>query len=192
MGVSLIEFFIVEEMKEHLLSLRQWVGQQGKKNRQKLEKDKAERRRKIGLPPEDPDATKPSTPVVKEKKSSLPVKPPTKAEQMRECLRSLKQNHKDDKAKVKTTFNALLTYVKNVVKNPNEDKFRKIRLTNATFHARVGALQGRIEFLKLCGFEKIEGGEFLFLPRDKVDKAVLNLDGTELNNAISNPFFGVL
>ncbi|XP_028109263.1 histone acetyltransferase HAC1-like isoform X1 [Camellia sinensis] len=30
MGVSLIEFFTVEEMKEHLLSLRQWVGQEVK------------------------------------------------------------------------------------------------------------------------------------------------------------------
>ncbi|KAL7229626.1 hypothetical protein ACSBR2_008187 [Camellia fascicularis] len=111
---------------------------------------------------------------------------------MKECLRSLKQNHKDDEAKVKKAFNTLLTYVKNVATNPNEDKFRKIRLTNSTFQARVGALQGGIEFLKLCGFEKIEGGEFLFLPRDKVDRAVLNSTGTELNNAISNPFFGVL
>ncbi|KAK7828870.1 ubx domain-containing protein 1 [Quercus suber] len=54
----------------------------------------AERRRKLGLPPEDPSAVKPSAPVVEEKKSSLPVRPATKAEQMRECLRSLKQNHK--------------------------------------------------------------------------------------------------
>ncbi|XP_028090581.1 uncharacterized protein LOC114290807 [Camellia sinensis] len=162
------------------------------KIRQKLEEDKAKRRRKIGLPPEDPDAIKPSAPVVEEKKSSLPVRPATKAEQMRECLRSLKKNHKDDKAKVKMAFNTLLTYVKNIATNPNEDKFRKIRLTNAAFHARVGALQGGIEFLELCGFEKIKGGEFLFLPRDKVDRAVLNSAGTELNNAISNPFFGVL
>ncbi|GMP55560.1 hypothetical protein CsSME_00020341 [Camellia sinensis var. sinensis] len=69
--------------------------------------------------------------------SSLPVRPATKAEQMRECLRSLKQNHKDDEAKVKTAFNTLLTYVKNVATNPNEEKFRKIRLTNATFQVRT-------------------------------------------------------
>ncbi|KAI7987834.1 hypothetical protein LOK49_LG13G00212, partial [Camellia lanceoleosa] len=65
--------------------------------------------------PKEPDAAKPSTPIVEEKKSSLPVRPATKAEQMRE---------------LKTEFNTLLTYVKNVATNPNEDKFCKIRLTN--------------------------------------------------------------
>ena len=46
--------------------------------------------------------------------------------------------------------------------------------------------------MELCGFEKMEGGEFLFLPRDKIDPAVINSAGTELNSAINNPFFGVL
>lgn len=57
---------------------------------------------------------------------------------------------------------------------------------------RVGSLKGGLEFLELCGFEKTEGDEFLFLPRDKVDSAVLNSAGSELNSAINNPFFGVL
>ncbi|XP_028090281.1 UBX domain-containing protein 1-like isoform X4 [Camellia sinensis] len=136
------------------------------KIRQKLEEDKAERRRKLGLPPEDPVAAKPSAPAVEEKK--------------------------DNEAKVKMAFNTLLTYARNVATNTNEEKFRKIRLSNATFQARVGALKGGIKFLELCGFKKIDGGEFLFLPRDKVDMAVLNSAGTELNSAINNPFFGVL
>ncbi|KAL0368593.1 UNVERIFIED_CONTAM: UBX domain-containing protein 6 [Sesamum calycinum] len=153
---------------------------------------RAERRRKLGLPPEDPAAAKPSAPPVEEKKSFLPVRPATKAEQMRECLRTIKQNHKDDDAKVKTAFNTLLTFAKNVATNPNEEKFRKIRLTNPNFQDRVGKLKGSIEFLQLCGFEKIEGGEFLYLPREKVDIAVLHSAGSELNSAINNPFFGVL
>ncbi|KAH7521731.1 hypothetical protein FEM48_Zijuj07G0063700 [Ziziphus jujuba var. spinosa] len=94
----------------------------------------AERRRKVGLPPEDTSAAKSSAPVVEEKKSFLPIMPATKVEQMRECLRSLKQNHKE----------------------------------------RIGAMRGRIEFLELCGFEKQQGGEFLILPTDKVDRVVLN------------------
>lgn len=53
-------------------------------------------------------------------------------------------------------------------------------------------MRGGIEFLELCGFEKIEGGEFLFLARGKVDIAVLNSAGAELDSAIKNPFFGVL
>nr|GFA03506.1 UBX domain-containing protein 1 [Tanacetum cinerariifolium] len=161
------------------------------KIRQKLEEDKAERRRKLGLPAEDPTAPKPAAPVVEEKKSSLPVRPATKIEQMRECLRSLKQSNKDDDAKVKTAFNTLLTYIKNAATKP-EEKFRKIRLSNAAFQDRVGKLEGGIKFLELCGFEKIEGDEFLFLARDKIDKAVLTSAGGELNSAINNPFFGVL
>ncbi|KAK9146010.1 hypothetical protein Sjap_005913 [Stephania japonica] len=197
-GRELLEAKRIEEENERkrLLAFRKAEKEEEKrareKIRQKLEEDKAERRRKLGLPPEDPAAAKPASPVVEEKKSSLPVKPVTKSERMRECLRSLKQNHKDDDAKVKRAFQTLLTYVGNVAKNPNEEKFRKIRLSNPSFQDRVGSLEGGIAFLEHCGFEKIEGGEFLFLPRDKVDVAVLNSAGSELNSAIVNPFFGVL
>lgn len=58
--------------------------------------------------------------------------------------------------------------------------------------SRVGSLEGGVEFLELCGFEKIDGGKFLFLPHDKVDLAALNLAGTQLESALTNPFFGFL
>ncbi|CAI9776114.1 unnamed protein product [Fraxinus pennsylvanica] len=199
-GKELLEAKRIEEENERkrIIALRKAEKEEEKrareKIRQKLEEDKAERRRKLGLPPEDPAAVKPSAPPppVEEKKSSLPVRPATKAEQMRECLRNLKQNHKDNDAKVKTAFNTLFTYAKNVATNPNEEKFRKIKLSNPAFQDRVGNLKGGIEFLELCGFEKIEGGEFLYLPREKVDTAVLQSAGNELSGAINNPFFGVL
>lgn len=197
-GKELLEAKRIEEDNERkrIMALRKAEKEEEKrareKIRQRLEEDKAERRRKLGLLPEDPSIVKPSAPVVEEKKSSLPIRPATKAEQMRECLRALKQNHKDDDAKVKRAFQTLLTFAGNVVKNPDEEKFRKIRLSNQSFQERVGALRGGIEFLELCGFEKIEGGEFLFLARGKVDIAVLNSAGAELDSAIKNPFFGVL
>lgn len=53
-------------------------------------------------------------------------------------------------------------------------------------------MKGGVEFLELCGFERSEGGEFLYLPLDKVNMAALNLAGTELKSAITNPFFGLL
>ncbi|OIW19196.1 hypothetical protein TanjilG_04939 [Lupinus angustifolius] len=196
-GKELLEAKRIEEDNERkrILALRKAEKEEERRARekikQKLEEDKAERRRRLGLPPEEPSVSKPS-PVVEEKKSFLPVRPATKAEQMRECLRSLKQNHKEDDARVKKAFQTLLTYVGNVARNPDEEKFRKIRLTNQSFQERVGALKGGIEFLEICGFEKIDGGEFLFLPRDKVDMAVLNSAGSELDSAIKNPFFGVL
>ncbi|KAI4372826.1 hypothetical protein MLD38_011010 [Melastoma candidum] len=197
-GKELLEAKRIEEENERkrLLALRKAEKEEEKrareKIRQKLEEDKAERRRKLGLPAEEPGAAKPATPAVEERKSSLPVRPATKAEQMRECLRSLKQNHRDDDAKVKRAFQTLLTYIGNVAKNPSEEKFRKIRVTNPSFQERVGAFTGGIEFLELCGFEKIDSNEFLFLPRDKVDLTVLNSAGSELDSAIKNPYFGVL
>ncbi|KAL9327406.1 hypothetical protein ACSQ67_008051 [Phaseolus vulgaris] len=198
-GKELLEAKRIEEDNERkrLLALRKAEKEEEKRARekikQKLEEDKAERRRRLGLPPDEPSAAKPSpAPVVEEKKSFVPVRPATKAEQMRECLRSLKQNHKEDDARVKRAFQTLLTYIGNVARNPDEEKFRKIRLSNQSFQDRVGSLKGGIEFLEICGFEKMDGGEFLFLGRDKVEMAILNSAGSELDSAIKNPFFGVL
>ncbi|KAJ6809988.1 chromatin assembly factor 1 subunit A-B-like [Iris pallida] len=196
-GKELLEAKRIEEDNERkrIMALRKAEKEEEKRAReeirQRLEEDKAERRRKLGLPPEEPGSSKPVVPPVQEKKTFLPIRPATKVERMRDCLRSLKQNHKDEDAKLKRAFQTLLTYVGNVARNPDEDKFRKIRLNNQTFQDRIGSLQGGIEFLEQCGFQK-EGDEFLFLPRDKVDMAVLNSAGSEINSAISNPFFGVL
>lgn len=196
-GKELLEAKRIEEDNERkrLIQLRKAEKAEEQrareKIRQKLEEDKAERRRKLGLPPEEPSKVQPSAPVVEEKKSYVPVRPASKAEQMRECLRSLKQNHKDDDARVKKAFQTLLTYIGNIVRSPDEEKFRKIRISNPTFQERVGSLKGGIEFLEICGFEK-GSDEFLTLPRDKVDIAILNSAGSELNSAIVNPFFGVL
>ncbi|KAK9281233.1 hypothetical protein L1049_004128 [Liquidambar formosana] len=103
------------------------------KIRQKLQQDKVERRLKLGLPRENPAAIKPSTPGELEIKNSLPLKSDIKAEHMRECLRFIKRNYKDDDARVKRAFQTLLIYVGNVAKNPNEEKFRKIRFSNPSF-----------------------------------------------------------
>ncbi|KAJ6941703.1 UBX domain-containing protein 1-like [Populus alba x Populus x berolinensis] len=125
-------------------------------------------------------------------KNYVSVASVSKVEKLRECLRSLKRSHKDDDARVKRAFQTLLVYVGNVAQNPDREKFRKIRIGNPLFQNRVGRLIGGIEFLELCGFERIEEDKFLFLPRDKVDLAVLNSAGLEIKSAMSNPFFGLL
>ena len=38
---------------------------------------------------------------------------------------------------MKRAFQTLLTYIGNVAKSPDEEKFRKIRLTNATFQVKL-------------------------------------------------------
>lgn len=57
----------------------------------------------------------------------------------------------EEDAKVKRAFQTLLTYVGNVARSPDEEKFRKIRLTNATFqvlHIIPSFLSSRF----LCSF----------------------------------------
>ncbi|KAI3506920.1 hypothetical protein L1887_21563 [Cichorium endivia] len=92
--------------------------------------------------------------------------------------------------KVKRGFETLLIYVRNVVRNPDEDKFRKIRLTNPAFKERVGIFEEGVKFLELCGFERVEGGKYLIL--GKPDMAVLKLAGNELQSALTNPYFGLV
>lgn len=78
------------------------------------------------------------------------------------------------------------------MQDPKEEKFRKIRLSNAAFQAKVSSVEGALQFLELLGFEKEASGEFLVMPSEKVSVESLNAAGGELNNAMTNPFFGAL
>lgn len=57
---------------------------------------------------------------------------------------------------------------------------------------RVGNIEEGIRFLELCGFERDDGGKFMFLPAHKVDMPALVSADTVLNSAITNPYFGLL
>ncbi|KAI3450848.1 hypothetical protein Pfo_007513 [Paulownia fortunei] len=168
------------------------------KIRQKLEQDKLERRGLLGLPREVlvpvhdtelPQITKNLKPV---DPAFLPVNPAAVREHMRECLRSLKHQNKDENTDAMRAFQALLICVKNIINNPDEEKLRKIRISNPVFQDRIGKFEEGIKFLELCGFERDAGGNFLLLPREKVDMGLLKSAMTELQNALMNPFFGLL
>ncbi|KAJ7950459.1 UBX domain-containing protein 1-like [Quillaja saponaria] len=195
-GKELIEAKQIAEENERkkILAWRKAEAEEEKRARekvlQKLEQDKVNRRIWLGLP-QGHSSVKSSNPVAQEKGSSMPIYRVTKSEHLRDCLRSLKQNHKGDDARVRKAYETLLVYVRNVAKNPDEEKYRKIRLSNPLFQERVGSLNGGVEFLELCGFERM-GDEYLYLPRDKVDMATLNSAGSLLRSAMTNPFFGVL
>ncbi|KAL2508048.1 ubiquitin-associated (UBA)/TS-N domain-containing protein [Forsythia ovata] len=195
---------IVEEReRKRLLAQRKAEKEEERRAREKirheLQLDKVERRAGLRLPLEGPTSVIPATSLVQGTRSSptddfavFPFKPAGKAELLRECLESLKRQNKEDNTKVITAFQTLLIYVRNVVRNPEEGKFRKIRVSNPAFQDRVGKFEDAIKFLELCGFERVEGGNFLFLPREKVDMGVLKLAGAQLQNALTNPFFGLL
>lgn len=196
-GKRLLEAKRVAEENERKrnLSLRKAEKEEEKRARekvlQKLEQDKLNRRSMHGLPLEGQATVRSSAIKIQHDKKSKPVVyTTTKVDQLRECLRKLKRSHQGEDARVRRAFQTLIIYVGNVAKNPNEEKYRKIRLSNPLFQDRVGSLNGGVEFLELCGFERT--GDFLYLPHEKVDMALLNSAGFVLNSVMTNPFFGVL
>ena len=70
----------------------------------------------------------------------------------------------------------LCKYLDNIVNNPTETKFRRIRRSNKAFNDRVAALDGTREFLEGCGFEvrQMEGPDgsledFWYYPEENSD-----------------------
>ena len=58
-----------------------------------------------------------------------------------------------DAEKVNVCVETLGKYLDNVIKNPEEPKFAKIRVQNMAFQERVFSLEGSQEFLQAVGFE---------------------------------------
>lgn len=58
-----------------------------------------------------------------------------------------------DKDKVKASIDILCKYLDNIRSNPDEEKYRKIRIMNKVFQEKVEPLKGTSEFLQAAGFE---------------------------------------
>eukprot|EP00924_Labyrinthula_sp_SR-Ha-C_P001660 augustus_masked-scaffold_18-processed-gene-5.7-mRNA-1 protein AED:0.36 eAED:0.44 QI:0/-1/0/1/-1/1/1/0/347 len=71
----------------------------------------------------------------------------------------------DHKDSIKATLKKILL---NVIQNPHEEKYRKLKTSNPAFQKRVGKFASGVMLLKLVGFEKknIEGVPFLLMPND--------------------------
>ncbi|XWS69374.1 hypothetical protein CRYUN_Cryun04dG0173600 [Craigia yunnanensis] len=65
----------------------------------------------------------------------------------------------------------VLRLLRNIVKEPGNDKFRKIRMSNPKIREAVGEVTGGVELLEVVGFElKEEGGEMwavMEVPKDR-------------------------
>jgi len=57
------------------------------------------------------------------------------------------------KERVETCVETLCKYLDNIVLNPSEPKYRKIRKSNKAFQERVASLEGTEEFIRDCGFQ---------------------------------------
>jgi len=93
-------------------------------------------------PPEEDEKEK----AVKEKSSK---------DQVAFYLSKLKKTYKDtDKEGLKTCLATLRIYIKNLQDNPQDPKFKKLKLENKAFQSRIAPYDGAIEFLDVMGFEK--------------------------------------
>jgi len=177
------------------------------KIRAKIEEDRRERRRKLGLPEEltpeeleqerereEAKAKEMMEEVQRKAKAGMYVKPVSKLENLRRHLVDIKKAFVEDADAVTTCFNTLLTYLGNISRAPSEEKYRSIKVSNAAFQKRVASVGGEIYLLEF-GFQEIvddAGEKRLFLPAEAVDQVLLKTAGEELHGAITNPFFGML
>ena len=58
----------------------------------------------------------------------------------------------NDAATAKVGLETLIKIVDNIAKNPNEEKYRKIKQSNATFNRKIGGLTGGRECILALGF----------------------------------------
>ncbi|XP_043984999.1 UBX domain-containing protein 6 isoform X2 [Gambusia affinis] len=82
-----------------------------------------------------------------------------------------------DREKVKAAVDIISKYVDNICKNPSEEKYRKIKVSNKVFQEKVRPVEGSREFLQAVGFISVmlpvegqeEEEEFLVLPEQSDD-----------------------
>uniref|UniRef100_A0A3B3YCB9 UBX domain-containing protein 6 n=1 Tax=Poecilia mexicana TaxID=48701 RepID=A0A3B3YCB9_9TELE len=82
-----------------------------------------------------------------------------------------------DREKVKAAVDIISKYVDNICKNPSEEKYRKIKVSNKVFQEKVRPVEGSREFLQALGFISVmlpvegqeEEEEFLVLPEQSDD-----------------------
>lgn len=84
------------------------------------------------------------------------------------CLIIVNCNTKD---KAEPCIETLKKYLENIVNNPNEEKYHKIRMTNRVFTEKVQPIEGSLEFLLAAGFleKTIENEQFLVWSLDNIE-----------------------
>uniref|UniRef100_A0A182QK73 UBX domain-containing protein n=1 Tax=Anopheles farauti TaxID=69004 RepID=A0A182QK73_9DIPT len=84
------------------------------------------------------------------------------------CLIIYNCNPKD---KAEVCIETLSKCIENIVNNPNEEKYKKIRMTNRMFCDKIKVCEGALDFLHAAGFAEIEldGEPHLIWSEDNID-----------------------
>lgn len=89
-----------------------------------------------------------------EEDAQAKVKEKPKKDQVAFFLNKMKKDHKDtNKDGLKTCLTTLKLYIKNLQENPQEPKFKIIKVENKAFQSRVAPIEGTLDLLDILGFE---------------------------------------
>lgn len=91
--------------------------------------------------------------------------------------------------KISNCVTTLQKYLDNIVRNPDDEKYQRIKLSNRVFQERVAPLEGTSEFLEAAGFQKQkitvnDAEEEFFVLSEVSEEALENLK--MLNDALCN------
>eukprot|EP00921_Rhytidocystis_pertsovi_P011893 GHVQ01019261.1.p1 GENE.GHVQ01019261.1~~GHVQ01019261.1.p1 ORF type:complete len:340 (-),score=50.74 GHVQ01019261.1:1060-2079(-) len=147
-----------EERKRHIGQLqKEKKAHQIEKERQR-ELLKLEWEERFGVP-YDESATSGSSAMTVEQEAASMSKKSAKDQIIHWCSR-LKKIYKDsDKEGVVRCLGTIKTYATNVLNNPSETKYLKIKKENSAFKTRIVAYEGAVELLQAAGFTD-DGGEY--------------------------------
>ncbi|KAH8321034.1 hypothetical protein KR067_013418 [Drosophila pandora] len=89
------------------------------------------------------------------------------------------------KEKADECIATLIRYLENLINNPTEEKFCKIRMTNKIFSEKVRYVEGALDVLQAAGFNEVEmdGEPFLIWTRERTEQ---DLDLPTLVDALKN------
>ena len=91
-----------------------------------------------------------------------PAPPMVATPQFNMAMHTLLSN---DEGIARTSVELLLKVVSNIVSNPMEEKYRRMRSSNATFRAKLGNVNGGNQCMQALGFDlNGETGDFTLLP----------------------------
>merc|ERR1712083_178079 len=96
-------------------------------------------------------------PPPEEDEKEKSIKEKSAKDQVAYYLQKLKKTYKDTNPEgYKTCLSTLRIYCKNLQENPQDPKFKKLKLDNKAFQSRIAPFDGAIDFLDVMGFEKKE------------------------------------
>lgn len=88
------------------------------------------------------------------------------------------QNCNSKKNRIDACVETLGKYLENIINNPEEEKYQKIRMQNRIFQDKVAPIEGALEFLNAAGFHQKK-----LLNNDKEDDFLIrNADDCDIEN----------